>query len=123
MLAGRVNSQRQAVVSIRLRGTTGTEVDVFAMIDSGFNGSLTLSPNLAQSLGLIARVTSDAFLADGSKQQCEICVVAIHWMGTWRTCRATIINGPTLLGMKLMEGCEIKIACVSNGLVEITPLP
>jgi hypothetical protein len=25
--------------------------------------------------------------------------------------------------MKLMEGCEIKIACVSNGLVEITPLP
>lgn len=38
MLAGLVSTSLEPIASVRLRGRTGTEIDLFATIDSGFNG-------------------------------------------------------------------------------------
>ena len=42
MIRGTVNAQGEAVVRLRVRGPSGAEQDVDAVIDTGFTASLTL---------------------------------------------------------------------------------
>jgi predicted aspartyl protease len=42
MIRGTVNASREAVVRLRLRGPTGVEAEIDAIIDTGFTETLTL---------------------------------------------------------------------------------
>jgi hypothetical protein len=53
MIGGVVNARHAAIVRLRGRGPGGKELDVVAMIDSGFTASLTLPATIAATLGLI----------------------------------------------------------------------
>jgi len=111
------------MVDIRLRGANGQEVTVAALVDSGFNGSLIIPRPLAHSLGLTPRGNIMGILADGTVQFSSVSGIGVHWMGVWRLIVATMVGDAPLIGMNLLEGCELKIACVSGGSVEIKPLP
>ncbi len=52
MLIGRVNSEREAVVSIEVLGPDEQAVVVEAGIDTGYNGFLTLPRTLIEELSL-----------------------------------------------------------------------
>ncbi len=52
MIRGAVNAREEAVVRLRLRGPSGTESDLDAIIDSGFTSSLTLPAPVVAALGL-----------------------------------------------------------------------
>ena len=66
MIRGVVNAIHEAVVSLRLRGPTGLDTDVDAVIDTGFDDQLVLPTSIITALGLRLRSTSTAVLADGS---------------------------------------------------------
>jgi predicted aspartyl protease len=57
MIRGAVNARREAVVPLRVRGPTGTELDVDAVVDTGYSASLTLPAAVVAALGLVARPT------------------------------------------------------------------
>lgn len=42
MIRGVVNARREGIVRLRVRGPSGVERDVDAVVDSGFTASLTL---------------------------------------------------------------------------------
>ena len=42
MIVGIVNAEREAVISIEVRGSNGQRRTILAVIDTGFDGSLTL---------------------------------------------------------------------------------
>jgi predicted aspartyl protease len=52
MIKGRVNAHREALVSLPLRGAQGEEHAIEAVIDTGYNGFLTLPPALIEQMGL-----------------------------------------------------------------------
>jgi hypothetical protein len=56
-------------------------------------------------------------------QKYDLALASIHWLGRWRIVAVAIMDGSPLIGMRLLEGCELKIACIPDGPVEITPLP
>jgi predicted aspartyl protease len=99
------------------------ELDVDAVIDSGFTASLTLPATTVAVLGLARQSGGGAVLADGSVRQFEIYAADVEWEGVWRPVLVSAIGVEALIGMRLLAGHELRIAVVPGGAVEITPLP
>lgn len=53
MIRGAVNARCEAVVRLRLRGPGGTELDVDAIVHSGFTAALSLPAATVTALGLL----------------------------------------------------------------------
>lgn len=66
MIRGAVNARHEAVVRLRPRGPSGSELDVDAIFDSGFTASLSLPAATVAALGLLRQSGGTAVLADGS---------------------------------------------------------
>lgn len=122
MIRGVVNARREAVVPLRVRGPGGTELDVDAVVDSGFTASLTLPAIVVNALGLSRQSSGGAVLADGSTREFDIYAAEVAWLGGWRPVLASAVGDEVLLGMRLLAGHELRISVVSGGAVEIIPL-
>jgi clan AA aspartic protease len=123
LIQGVVNARHEAVVRMRVRGPSGLESDVDAIVDSGFTASLTLPVALGTALGLARQSGGTAVLADGSVRQFDIFAAEVAWGGTWRAVLVSAIGNESLLGMRLLAGHKLVIEVVPSGLVEIVPLP
>jgi clan AA aspartic protease len=123
VIRGVVNSNLEAVVRLRVRGPGHSGLDVDVVVDSGFNGSLTLPAATVASLGLTRHSSGGATLADGSFRRFDIYVAEVSWDGNWQPVLVSIVGAETLLGMLLLAAHELRISVVPGGPVEITPLP
>jgi len=123
MIAGAVNARNEAVVRLRVRGPVGVESTIDAIVDSGFNGSLTLPAATVAALGFARQSGGGALLADGSLLQYDQCTAEVEWDGTWRKVLASVVGHEPLLGMRLLARHELRIKVVSGGVVEIQALP
>ncbi|MGO9465167.1 MAG: clan AA aspartic protease [Isosphaeraceae bacterium] len=123
MIRGVVNARCEAVVRLRLRGPSGAELDVDAVVDSGFTASLALSAAAVASLALARQSGGGAVLADGSVRQFDIYAAEVEWDGAWRPVLVSAVGDEALVGMRLLVGHELRIAVVPGGAVEINPLP
>lgn len=123
MIRGAVNARLEAVVPLRLRGPIGTELDVDAVVDSGFTAALSLPAAVVATLGLVRQSGGGAVLADGSIRQFDVYAVDVAWDGGWQPVLVYAVGDEVLLGMRLLVGHELRIAVVPGGVVEITPLP
>ena len=81
---GTVNARREAVLRLRLRGPTGAEAELDAVIDTGYSGFLTLSAAVAAALGLERGMGGQATLADGSTRRFDTFAAELQWGGGWR---------------------------------------
>jgi predicted aspartyl protease len=52
MIIGVVNAHTEATIPLPMRAADGREQEIEAILDTGFNGSLTLPPTMIASLGL-----------------------------------------------------------------------
>jgi predicted aspartyl protease len=55
MISGLVTGDGQAVIHLTVRGPTGQEQDIEAVIDTGFDGWLSLPSSIIASLNLVWR--------------------------------------------------------------------
>ena len=123
MIRGVVNATHEAVVSLRLRGPTGLDTDVDAVIDTGFDDQLVLPTSIITALGLRLRSTSTAVLADGSVKQFDYFDADVEWLGKWRSILVAAVGDHVLLGMQMLTKHELRIEVAPGGAVEISPLP
>jgi clan AA aspartic protease len=123
VIRGVVNARHEAVARLRVRGPGGSELDVDAVIDSGFSASLTLPAATVAALGLLRQSGGRAMLADGSVRQFDIYAAEVEWGDGWRPVLASAVGDEVLLGMRLLAGHELHIEVVPGGVVQITPLP
>ena len=107
---------------VHVFGENGVTVRIEAMVDSGFAGSLSLKPDLVDSLWLRRIRTERAYLADGSSVECDVYRLDVHWQGDIRSVEVVSLNGPALIGMGLFRGSELRMIVKDAGVVEITPL-
>ena len=122
MIRGVVNSRCEAVVQLQLQGPSGTEVDVFAIVDAGFTASVALPPATVSSLGLIRQSGGSARLADGSVRQFEIYAANVEWDGHRRPVLVSAVGDEVLVGMQLLRGYQLRVDVFPGGLVEIVSL-
>ncbi len=62
MITGVVTADRQVVIPLTVRGPTGQEQEIEAIIDTGFDGWLSLPSSLIALLGLVWRQRGRALL-------------------------------------------------------------
>ena len=123
MIGGVVNARFEAGVQIKVRGPNASELDVNAIVDTGFTASLTLPAVTVAALDLIRQSSGGAVLADGSVKQFDIYEAEVEWDGDWRPVLVSCVGDEALIGMRLLAGRELRIAIVPGGSVEITSLP
>lgn len=121
-LQGFVNDQRQPIVPITVRGAKSKERTVEAMLDTGFNGTLTLPPELVLELGLAFWFSRTVTLADGSIQDVSNHRGRILWEGVERPTRIMASGNQPLIGMGLLMGYSIRIDAIDGGLVVVESL-
>jgi clan AA aspartic protease len=123
MIWGVVNLRHEAVVTLHVRGPTGTEVGIDAVVDTGSSASLTLPPATVAALGLVRQSGGSAILADGSSAMFDIFGAEVEWDGTWQAILVSAVGNAPLLGTGLLAGYELRVEVAPGGVVEINPLP
>lgn len=121
-MRGVVNARNEAVVRLRVRGSSHRELTVDAVVDSGFSASLTLPAAEIAALDLEYRSRSGAVLADGSLRQFGIYAAEVEWHDAWHPVLVSAVGEETLLGMRLLVGNVLRIEVTPGGAVEIAPL-
>ncbi len=119
MIQGVVNAHHEAVVRVPLVGPSGRERNVDAVIDTGFNGFLTLPPALVEELGLEWLGQKSMVLANGSRDVFDTYGVAVVWDGQTKFVDADEANAAPLLGMAMLHSHNLNIDVVDGGRVLI----
>jgi clan AA aspartic protease len=123
MIAGRINLHREAIVRLPVQSLRGREQAIEAVIDTGFNGYLTLPPDLVAGLGLPFRRNGRAVLGDGSEITFDIHEAIILWDGRLRRIAVDVADTDPLLGMGLLYGYELNLQVIEGGDASIRSLP
>lgn len=122
MILGVVNIRREATIRLPVRDTTGREHEIEAILDTGFNGSLTLPPAMVNTLGLSWRTRSLVMLANGAEELCDIYAATVIWDGRLRDILVEEAETDPLVGMALLYGHDVRMQIVEGGNVVIEAL-
>jgi clan AA aspartic protease len=123
MMTGTVNADLEPRLSLTVRDASGQPHDVETVLDSGFNGCLTLPPALIAALWLPWLCRQQGQLADGSTQALDVHVATVDWHGRPRTVEIEAVDAQPLLGMAMLQRSELRIQVVPGGSVIIVELP
>jgi clan AA aspartic protease len=123
VIAGVVNANLEPVIALRIRSMKGIEIDMDAVVDTGFSGFLTLPTQTVSTLGLSRYSVSSAMLADGTVRHFDLFQAEVLWNNTWRRVLVTALGTEVLAGMQLLEGHELRVVARVNGPVSISLLP
>ena len=119
MIAGAVTADREAVVRTLVYGAHGYRRKIEAQIDTGFDGWLSLPPEIIQQLHLPWRRRSRALLADGSESIFDIYEATIIWDRGRRRIPIDETHTSPMIGMALLDGFELRIQVKKHGKVTI----
>jgi|SRR5215831_1505566 len=119
MITGAVTPKREARIKITVDSPAGYEFMTEAIIDTGFNGFLTLRPEQISRLGLPRIGRGRALLANGSQAVFHIYEVRVQWNEQFLTVEVDAADSEPLVGMALLEGNDLDIEVRDGGRVMI----
>ena len=120
MIESRINDRYEPIITITLTTPEGASMEVEAVIDTGFNGFLSLPAELVEELGFPLLYSSRAFLADDRQVTLQTHQATINWDGQSRTVRASASGTTALVGMRSMEQHQLEMDVRREGAVRIS---
>ncbi|OGG48151.1 MAG: clan AA aspartic protease [Candidatus Handelsmanbacteria bacterium RIFCSPLOWO2_12_FULL_64_10] len=122
MISGLVNADLEATIRLKIQGTDGHEQEIEAVIDTGFNGFLTLPPSFIIALGLPWLTQGRAMLGDGRMELFDVYTATVIWDGQPLRIMVDAADTAPLVGMSLMHGYELNLQNIDGGLVSLKRL-
>lgn len=122
MIEGVVNQYREPTLDLTVRGPAGHEEQLEFVIDTGFDGAVTLHSSVAAALRLPHIGFEHVMLADGSEIQFDVSEALLFWDGTYRLVTVDVADTVSHIGMELLAGHEVYIHAIPNGRVQISAL-
>jgi clan AA aspartic protease len=119
MITGSVNANREATIRLTVQGPNGKRAEIETVIDTGFNGYLTLPLVHVTRLELARLCFGRAILADGSEAIFDVYEAVVLWEGQPRLVEVEATESAALLGMGLLEEHTLRIDVVENGRVAV----
>lgn len=121
MLTGRITAEREAVVRFQVLGPAGQATAVEAVIDTGFDGYLTLPAVLIRDLDLPFLGTT-ATLGDGNSVSMALHLASVAWEEEPGEVLVLAAEGGVLAGMALLAGNRVILDVEEDGAVTIESL-
>ena len=103
-MTGEYQESDQILVALTIANEDGDEQEIEAVVDTGFGGSLMLTPEVVQELALPQTDVGTAVLADGSIVRLAVHEVIVLWNDEERAVSAYVGEGDLLIGMALLRG-------------------
>jgi clan AA aspartic protease len=122
MMQGVVNLRREATFSLAIGNLDGQRQFINTVIDTGFDGFLSLPANTIASLGLPWTISNPATLGDGSEVLFDFYTGTVIWDGQYRTIDIAESETEPLLGMAMLYGYRLQVDNVEGGIVKIEAL-
>ena len=123
MMTGRMTARREATLRLTVLGPDQRQHAVDAVLDTGFNGFLTLPSHVVQTLRLPFVGHRRATLADGSIVVLDLYLATVLWHEQEREVLVLQADGELLVGMALLYGSRVVLHVVDDGDVLIEPWP
>ncbi|MEH2307333.1 clan AA aspartic protease [Nostoc sp.] len=120
MIAGIVNADFEPIISVSVCGSDGKIYTQDAIVDTGFNGWLSLPPDLIAQLNLRWKRRGRAILGDGSECVFNVSEAVLVWDGDILIIPVDEADSEPLVGMSLMEGYQLMVQVFKNGRVELS---
>jgi clan AA aspartic protease len=120
MIAEIVNAAFEPIIPLSVCGADGKVHKREAIVDTGFNGWLSLPPDLIAQLNLKWKRRGRAILGDGSECVFDVYEAVLVWDGNLLTTPVDEADSEPLIGMSLMEGYQLMVQVFENGLVELS---
>lgn len=105
-----------------MRTVEGQSQIINAVIDTGFNGFLTLPSSAIAALALLWQMTDTVTLGDGSKALFDLFTATVIWDGQYREIDIAESETEPLIGMSLLYGYRLQVDAIEGGIVKIESL-
>lgn len=115
MITGKVTANLEAVISLEIIGSRKQTQQVEAVIDTGFNGYLTLPSHLINRLKLQLAGNRRATLGDGNVVVLDAYLAKVLWHNQERETLVLQADGGPLVGMSLLYGNRVTLNVVDGG--------
>jgi clan AA aspartic protease len=119
MITGIVNADFEAIISLAISDSDGKIYTQDAIIDTGFNGWLSLPPDLIDQLNLKWKRRGRAILGDGSECVFNVYEAVVVWDEDYLTIPIDEADSEPLVGMSLMENYQLTVQVFEKGNIEI----
>ncbi len=119
MITGIVNADFEAIIPISICDFEGKIYTQNAIVDTGFNGWLSLPPDVISQLNLRWKRRGRAILGDGSECVFNIYEAVVIWDGIHLTIPIDEADSEPLIGMLLMENYQLIVQVFEGRIVEL----
>jgi clan AA aspartic protease len=123
MMQGVVNLRREATLTIVVGNSNRQLQAIDAVIDTGFNGFLSLPSTIITTLNLPWSGSDVVSLGDGSETFFDLYTAIAIWDGQYREIDIAESETEPLLGMALLYGYRLQVDTIEGGLVTVERLP
>lgn len=122
MISGSVNVEFEPIVPLSVCASSGQIYTQDAIVDTGFNGWLSLPPDRISALRLLWKRRGRAILGDGSECVFDVYEAVVVWDEALLTVPVDEADSEPLIGMSLMEGYQLTVQVFEGGRVELSRL-
>lgn len=122
MIYGVVNLRHEATLPLVVGNSSGQRQVIDTVIDTGFNGFLSLPSEAIVRLALPWTISNTATLGDGSETLFDFYTGTVIWDGQYREIDIAESETEPLLGMALLHGYRLQIDAIEGGIVRIESL-
>jgi len=122
MMHGVVNLRREVTLPLVIGNSTGQREIIETVIDTGFDGFLSLPSEIIVRLGLPWTISNSATLGDGSEVLFDFYTGTVIWDGQYRAIDIAESETEPLLGIALLYGYRLQVDNVEGGIVKIEVL-
>lgn len=123
MITGTVSGDREIVIQLEVLAANQSPVSLQAVVDTGFNGFLTLPVDAVDVLEALPAGTRRAELGDGNIVELDVCSIKVKWHGEVREVLALQAEGTPLVGMSLLWRSRVQFDAQEDGAVTIDSIP
>ena len=102
-------------VAITVTGNGDSPKSYSALLDTGFDGALSIGLADASELGLRFIRDQVVVLADGSEKVSSLFAGKVYFAGDWREVPVNATGDDATIGMQLLYGASIRVDVVLNG--------
>ena len=119
MITGIVNVDFEPIIPLSICGSDGKVCTQDAIVDTGFNGWLSLPPDLIAESNLKWKRRGRAILGDGSECVFDVYEAVLVWNKNFLTIPIDEADSEPLVSMSLMEGYQLIVQVFEGSHVEL----